>query len=327
MLSLQVAELYATMMINMSAFNVQMARIRANLASIPSPVITITANATQAVAAANGAASAQIAAGARVQAAHQASVAAQTAAATKAYAARVALGNQMAAAHVATANRAAAQAAAASAASRKQFAMGAGMGLGLPFATSPAMMGGQALGMGISAIGDGLKASAETAIDLEAKMAEVRRVAGLSADETGRLKQELIDISTVQPGVAIDDLVKMADIGGRMGIKGGELKEFASGLAMVKNSVAGMETEDLANNMARVLHVFQLGPEYIKGFGSALTAMDVASTRRPAPPRSSGSPRACRGRPRRSGSPCPRSSRSPRRSGTSGFHRQWPRRR
>jgi TP901 family phage tail tape measure protein len=152
------------------------------------------------------------------------------------------------------------------------FFSGLASGAGLPFTANPQMLAGEA-------IAGGLKAAVSTAIDLEHQFAQVRRIAGLSADEAQRLKANLLDLSTRQAGVSVADLVSMTQIGGRMGIQGvDKLEGFAQGLARVKLVIQDIDTETLANNVARVLHEFQLGTEYVEGFGSALTAMDNAST-------------------------------------------------
>ena len=52
-----------------------------------------------------------------------------------------------------------------------------------------------------------------------------------------------MEISTTQPGVALDDLIQISLIGAKMGLAGKDLKEFAKGLAMIKNSVGDMDTE------------------------------------------------------------------------------------
>jgi TP901 family phage tail tape measure protein len=152
---------------------------------------------------------------------------------------------------------------------------GLAAGAGLPFTANPQMLAGEM-------IAGGLRDAVGTAIDLESQFANLRRITGLTADETDRLKRSLMVLSTTQPGVSVNDLVSMATIGGRMGVgdKAGVagLEQFTKGLARVRLVIQDIDTETLANQMGRVLHEFQLGTEYVEGFGSALTKMDNIST-------------------------------------------------
>lgn len=159
------------------------------------------------------------------------------------------------------------------------FLSGVGMGLGLPFATSPQMMAGQMLGGGI-------RGGIATAAGLQTQTAELRRVSGMGAGQAQGFKQGLFGLGTSQAGVSIDDLMEISQLGGRAGVADregpGGLLTFTKDLAMVKNAVADMPTEELAESMVKVLNVFELGTDRVAGFGSALTAMDnvsVASAR------------------------------------------------
>ncbi len=159
------------------------------------------------------------------------------------------------------------------------FISGLGMGMGLPFTTSPQMMAGQMLGSAVSG-------SVTTAAGLQSQIAELRRVTGMQAGVADAFKKSLFGTGVSQAGVSINDLMEIAQIGGRSGVADREgpagLLTFTKDLAMVKNAVADMPTEELASSMTKVLNVFGLGTDRVAGFGSALTAMDnvsVASAR------------------------------------------------
>jgi TP901 family phage tail tape measure protein len=159
------------------------------------------------------------------------------------------------------------------------FFTGFGQGLGLPYASSPQMMAGQFAGGGI-------RGSIATAAGIQSQIAELRRVTGMTAEQANAHKQSIFDLSTTQAGVSVDDLMQISQIGGRAGVmdRGGAkgLLDFTGQLAMVKNAVADMPTEELAESMVKVLNVFELGTDRVGSFGSALTAMDnvsVASAR------------------------------------------------
>jgi|GEM_PF-3084063 len=155
------------------------------------------------------------------------------------------------------------------------FTSGLWSGAGMGFAANPQMMAGEMISK--TAI-----ASAKTASEIQAKMADIQRVSGLKAPQMASVKQGVFDISTQQAGVSVDDVLDIASTGGRMGVadKGGAqgLLDFTRQVAMVKNAITDIGTEELANRMGRVLNVFELGTDRVAAFGSALTAMDNAST-------------------------------------------------
>lgn len=155
------------------------------------------------------------------------------------------------------------------------FGAGLWMGAGMPYAANPAMMAGELTSKGVIS-------SIKVAADLEAQMADLRRVSGMSASQGAGFKQSMFQTSTAQAGVSVQDLMEIANTGARMGVvdKGGVkgLEDFTQQLAMVKNAITDIPTEDLANSMGRVLNVFNLGTDRVASFGSALTAMDNVST-------------------------------------------------
>jgi TP901 family phage tail tape measure protein len=154
------------------------------------------------------------------------------------------------------------------------FMTGLGHGLGLPFATNPQMMAGQM-------VGGAVQGSVGTAAGLQTQVAELRRVAGLNAAAAQAYKESVLAASTVQAGVSVNDLMEISQIGGRAGVADREgpqgLLTFTKDLAMVKNAVADMPTEELASSIIKVLNVFDLGTDRVASFGSALTAMDNVS--------------------------------------------------
>jgi TP901 family phage tail tape measure protein len=152
---------------------------------------------------------------------------------------------------------------------------GLGQGLGLPFATSPAMMAGQM-------IGSTLRDAVGTAIQMESQFIDLQRVTGKTAENVGDFKNYLFEIASKQPGAAIQDLIEISSTGAKMGITDKEgmagLETFTSAMAKVRNVVSGIGTEQLANDTARMLNLFNKGTDYVESFGSALVRMDNVST-------------------------------------------------
>lgn len=153
------------------------------------------------------------------------------------------------------------------------FLSGVWSGAGLPYAASPAMMAGEV-------VGAGGRAAIGTAIKMQSSFADLRRIGGFGAEESNSLKKMIFESSISQSGVSVEDMIQIAQSGARAGVKGGPagIAQYAKDVAMVKNAVGDMPTEELANRMVQVLNNFTLGTDRVKNFGSALVAMDNAST-------------------------------------------------
>jgi TP901 family phage tail tape measure protein len=154
--------------------------------------------------------------------------------------------------------------------------MGLLQGLGVAgFATSPGMMAG-------AMIGGGLKDSVSAAMDLEQTFVGLQRVSGESAANVEKFKRTIFDIGKSQAGVSIKDLTDISMAGAKAGITDKEglagLETFTRGMAKVRNSIQGMGTEQLANDMTRMLNLFHKGTDYVESFGSVLARMDNVST-------------------------------------------------
>jgi TP901 family phage tail tape measure protein len=154
--------------------------------------------------------------------------------------------------------------------------MGLMQGLGVAgFAMNPAMMAG-------AMIGGGLKDAVGTAMDLEQTFVGLQRVSGESAANVEKFKRSIFDIGKTQAGVSIKDLTDISMAGAKAGITDKEglagLETFTRGMAKVRNSIQGMGTEQLANDMTRMLNLFGKGTDYVESFGSVLARMDNVST-------------------------------------------------
>jgi TP901 family phage tail tape measure protein len=153
----------------------------------------------------------------------------------------------------------------------QRFFGGVGAGLGIPGAMlGPQWMAGMAMG-------SGARFSAETAIEMERQFGTLGRIAGLSAGGVRQLKEELFALGVRSP-VPMDDLIQMANIGARAGVHGAGLAKFTEDLSRIKLVLPEIHTEELAERTIRVLNVFGEGTERILGFGSALTALDNATS-------------------------------------------------
>jgi TP901 family phage tail tape measure protein len=152
------------------------------------------------------------------------------------------------------------------------FLSGVWMGAGLPYAANPMMMAGQM-------VGAGARASVGQAMSMQARMASLRRVGGFSTEEAGQMEKNMFQVAVGQSGATIEDLLDISESGARAGVRGGPqgMMQFTKDVAMVKNAIGDMPTEELTNRMIQVLNVFNVGTDRVKNFGSALVSMDQAS--------------------------------------------------
>jgi TP901 family phage tail tape measure protein len=149
-------------------------------------------------------------------------------------------------------------------------------------------LGGATLTMGLGAItglAAGLAATVKVAGDLEAQYTTLSRVTGLSADETKRLADNLKGLATTKAGITLEEINKVAEFAGRMGVGGNTAKgkiegitQVASDLSDLKLVLSDMDIEDAATRMIRILNVFGKGVGDLRSFGSALVGVDNAST-------------------------------------------------
>lgn len=127
-------------------------------------------------------------------------------------------------------------------------------------------------------IARGLKTAADAAIDLESRLAQLRKTTGLSGGALDELKDKLAGLSSTMAGVKLGDLFDVASMGGRLGIAGDKIAGFARDIGMIKVALEDIPAEEAATSIARILNVFHLGTEDAIRFASALNKLDDSST-------------------------------------------------
>jgi TP901 family phage tail tape measure protein len=170
------------------------------------------------------------------------------------------------------------------------FGMGLLQGLGVGgFAMNPAMMAGQVIGAGVAnavgAVKEGLVASVETAMDLQGTFVNLQRVTGESAGNIDKFRKITFDIASTQAGVTHKDVTDIATAAAKAGVVDkegmGGLETFTRSMAKVKNALGdkeGLNTEQMTEEMTRMLNLFGKGSDYIESFGSQLVRMANIST-------------------------------------------------
>lgn len=108
--------------------------------------------------------------------------------------------------------------------------------------------------------------------DIEDALADVKVHTHLSGEELKTFGQHIAHISTVIPE-SQEDLLKLASAAGEAGVRGSEnIEKFSVTLAKL-GKVAGINGEEAAESIAKVLELTGEGPEKVENFGSALVAL------------------------------------------------------
>lgn len=101
-----------------------------------------------------------------------------------------------------------------------------------------------------------LGASAKAAIDFESAMADVKKVAGLTTEQTSGFGKELLTLSRELP-VSASGLAQIAASGAQLGIAQNQLAGFTTTVS--KMSVAfDMSAEDAGKSIAKLMNVYKL---------------------------------------------------------------------
>jgi TP901 family phage tail tape measure protein len=121
--------------------------------------------------------------------------------------------------------------------------------------------------------------------DLESSYTSLRRVTGLTSDETAKLANNLQNIARFSPGASLHEINSIANFAGRLGVGGDTAKgkiagitALTSALSRLKLSLDDFSVEEASTQMLRILKVFHLGVEDSERFASSLVALDNAST-------------------------------------------------
>ena len=118
----------------------------------------------------------------------------------------------------------------------------------------------------------------EAAIDMESRLAQLRKTTGLEGDALNRLKQTIVGLSTTMAGTRLDELFDIATMGGRLGVAGDKIGAFVRDIAMIRVALDDIPAEEAATSIARILNVFDKGTEDAIRFASALNKLDDTST-------------------------------------------------
>jgi TP901 family phage tail tape measure protein len=127
-------------------------------------------------------------------------------------------------------------------------------------------------------IAQGFDQAISSAIDYESRLSQVRKTTGLTGIELENLRQKLAGLSTTLGGMSYESLLQIAVMGGRLGVAGDKVADFARDVGMITVALDDIPAEEAATRIGRILYIFHLGTENAINFASALNRLDDTST-------------------------------------------------
>lgn len=108
----------------------------------------------------------------------------------------------------------------------------------------------------------------KTAIELEDAFAGIRKTTEATEEEFAQIRQELDNLAKVTP-VAVEELYKIGEVGGQLGIAKESLVDFTSVMADV-GVATNMTAEQAATSFARIANIMETSQEDFDRLGSAV---------------------------------------------------------
>jgi TP901 family phage tail tape measure protein len=131
---------------------------------------------------------------------------------------------------------------------------------------------------GIVAGGGSAGFAVNEAMKMESSMTRLQRITGLEGHSLEYLKRQLKDMAGSMAGTSVEDIFSIATMGAKLGIEGGNLRLFTGDMAKFSVVLEDMPLAEATTQIARLLAVFNRGPEDAARFGSALVKLDNVST-------------------------------------------------
>lgn len=109
------------------------------------------------------------------------------------------------------------------------------------------------------------------AINFESDFAGVKKTIESTAGGFQGLKKELKDLTTQIP-LSFEEIAKIAELGGQLGIAKKDIKEFTKVVANLRTST-NLSTEAAATSLARIANVFQLSSKEYEKLGNVIVQL------------------------------------------------------
>lgn len=130
-------------------------------------------------------------------------------------------------------------------------------------------------GVGLGALAAGLGASIASAVNFEAGLTRVAKTANLSKEEAKAFGAEILTMSRRLP-VATNDLLRIAEVAGQLGIEGSQIGRFVEEIAKL-NSTTGVASETLATGLGTLIQVSGLSIDAVDNISASITNLGNTS--------------------------------------------------
>lgn len=134
------------------------------------------------------------------------------------------------------------------------------------------------LGGGALIGGVGATIAVKKAADLEYAIAKIRKTTGLTGASLGAFTDQIKALATSMPGVSVESLLQIAEMGGRLGIAADGLMDYVKAVASITIALDDIPAEEAAGSLARIAFNFKLPTSAALGLASALNKLDDTST-------------------------------------------------
>lgn len=121
---------------------------------------------------------------------------------------------------------------------------------------------------GLLAVGAGLALSAKAAIDFESSFAGIRKTVDTSEAGFRMLAQGIRQMATEIP-IGVNELNRIGELGGQLGVKPGDLLEFIDVIAKIGVTTT-LSTDQAAMGFARIDNIMQLGGKSFDNMGASI---------------------------------------------------------
>lgn len=112
--------------------------------------------------------------------------------------------------------------------------------------------------------------------DIEQGFANIQKTAEFSAQELEKFKQDFLDMAIAIKGVSLEDLFKIGEIGGQMGIAKENLADYIQAVAMT-SAATGEAADKIAKDLGAIINITQSAEGEMLGLGAAVNFFENKS--------------------------------------------------
>lgn len=109
--------------------------------------------------------------------------------------------------------------------------------------------------------------------EFEDKFIAIEKVVGVSADQTDRFRDSLINVSKTLRGISLDQILEAAKVGGRMGIPKEDIQEFAKMAGIAAKAMDEISAEAAAEGIGKLLNLSERSTKEFASLASVVNTV------------------------------------------------------